>query len=90
MKLVEGVWNVVWNVCVNCAFVVAPLELGAHKQLSFPVDCDFVVLFEGCDKMLRVSVTCEFDAEIIYDKSKGDGTPCMLPQSRSKLNGIIS
>ena len=90
MKLVEGFWNVVWNVCVKCALVVVPFELDANKQLPFPIDCDFVVFLEGCDKMLRMSVTCEFDAEIVHDKSEGDGTPCMLPQSRSKLNGIIS
>ena len=90
LKLVEGFWNVVWNVCVKRALVVVPFELDAIKQFPSPIDCDFVVFLGGCDEMLRVSVTCELDAEIVNDKSKGDGTPCMLPQSRSKLDGIIS
>ena len=78
------------RVCAKCAFVIVLLELDANKQLSFPIDCDFVVFLEGCDEMLRVSVTCELDAEIVNHKSEGDRAPCMLPESWSNLNGIIS
>ena len=89
LKLVEGFWHVVWNMCVKCACVVVPLKLDAHKQLSFSVNCDFVVLLGGFDEMMGVSVTCELDAKIVSDKSIGDRAPCMLPESWIKLNGII-
>ena len=75
---------------VECALVVVPLELDTHKQFSFPVNCDFVVILEGFDEMVGVSVTCEFDAKVVNNKSKCDRAPCMPPKSWCKLNRIIS
>ena len=90
MKLVEGFWHVVWNVCVKGVLVIVPLELDAHTQLSFPINCDVVVLLEGFDEMFGVCVTCELYANIINNKSKGDRTPHVPSQSWRELNRIIS
>ena len=75
---------------VKCTLVVVPLELDIYKQFSFPVNRDFVVLLEGFDEMVGVSVTCELDSKIVNDESKGDRTPCVPPKSWRKLDRILS
>ena len=90
LKPVEGFWYVVWNMCVKCALVIVPPELDTYKQFSFPVNCDAVVLLEGFDEVVGVSVTCELDSKVVNGKSEGDRAPCAPPKSRLKLNMIIS
>ena len=41
---------------VERALVVVPFQFDAYKQFAFPVDCDFVILFQGGDEMIGVDV----------------------------------
>ena len=66
LVFVEGLFDESWHMGVEDAVVVVPFELDADVELPFPVDCDVVPLFEGLNKMVSVSVTFHFDAEIVH------------------------
>ena len=76
--LVEGSLGEAGYVGVKGAVGIVPLQLDAYKELTFPVNCYVVILFEGGDEVVCVHVADELDAKVIDDKSKGDWLPSIV------------
>ena len=90
LVLVDGSWYIVRYVCFESAALIIPFQLDANKQLSLGVGGDFIVLFEGLNKVVGMSVTSGFNSKVIHYYGEGDGTPNMPPQSRGELHWEVA
>ena len=74
-------------------FLMVPLELDSdNKQVSLPVNGDFVVLFECVNQMFGVLLSnkLDLDPKIINYLHKSDWAPHVAPQSRRKLALVVA
>ena len=78
-KLGQGSLNIARHGEVNGVVQVVPLETYAKVQASLPIQCDVVMLFEGCSEVLGMFLAHAFDAKIIDNKGEVD---CMCGVSR--------
>ena len=70
--------------------VLVPFRFDTHIETPFPVNCYVVPFFESVDKMVSVSISCDFDAKISNYEREGGRSPCMRPEARRELDWVIS
>ena len=82
--------NVVWHGEINGAIGVVPVECEAAVEAASPVGGDCVKVLKGFDEMPCVLVTDLFDAKVIDNEGKGDGSGFVAPEPRGEVGWLVA
>ena len=74
---------------INVAHFVVPVERDTTKELAFPVDRDFVVLFECRFQMLGMLDALTFYAKVINDKAEDYWAPDVPEKAWGVLTLVV-
>ena len=67
---------------------VVPVEVDATIELTFPVNVDFVMLFDSLFEVLAMVKADGLYAKVVYHKAEGDWLPSMSPETWGVLTVI--
>ena len=75
---------------MDCAQCIVPFEAYAAVPFAFPINGDFVMLFEAGFQVFYVFFADVLNAEVIDDKGEEDWSDIVFPQARCVGCGSVA
>ena len=84
VKLGAEIGNVVVHCEAKGALIIVPLDIYSIIEVTFFIDCCFIVFFEGVEKMIGVALAYIFNTEVINYEGNQYMSPFVAPQTRDE------
>jgi hypothetical protein len=83
LEALESIFDVFWHQEMYLLAWVIPLDGESTVSFSFFFDQALIIFLDRLQEVLGVLLTDVFDSKVVNDQRERDGTPLMLPQTRS-------
>ena len=75
---------------IQVLILIIPIQLKTTIVVSFQINSDFVVLFQGVNQMISISLCVVLDAKVIHTQAKKSLSGLVFPHSNWMWNWVVS